>query len=104
MRLLFSSLLVCVIALATIALVPPQKNSQAFIGNDKCLSCHEKQREYSGTAHHSTSQAANANSIAGSFALGKNILRAQRELQYRMEAKADGFYQTGVLGPLPDTI
>ena len=76
-----------------------------FIGNDQCLSCHEKQRTYLNTAHHLTSQAATATSIAGSFAPGKNILRtSQRELHYRMEARNDGFFQTGVLGTPPDTI
>ncbi|HEX5885101.1 MAG TPA: hypothetical protein VFY67_11230, partial [Pyrinomonadaceae bacterium] len=76
-----------------------------FIGNDQCLSCHEKQRTYLSTAHHLTSQAATATSIAGSFAPGKNILRtSQRELHYRMEARKDGFFQTGILGTPPDTI
>jgi len=75
-----------------------------YIGDDKCLSCHEKQRTYLTTAHHLTSQPATATSIAGSFAAGKNILRTQRELLYRMEARNDGFFQTGVLGTPPDTI
>jgi hypothetical protein len=75
-----------------------------YAGDDKCLSCHEKQRTYLTTAHHLTSQPANATSIAGSFAPGKNILRTQRELLYRMEARNDGFFQTGVLGTQPDTI
>lgn len=79
--------------------------AQIFIGNEKCLSCHEGYRKYLGTAHHLTSQPANANSIAGSFAPGKNILRtSQRELQYRMEARADGFFQTGVLGTPPESV
>ena len=70
-----------------------------------CLTCHEAQRKYLNTAHHFTSQPATANSIAGSFAAGKNILKTpQRELYYRMEARQDGFFQTGVLGTPPDTI
>src|ERR1700754_4053835 len=76
----------------------------AFVGDDKCLSCHEKQRTYLTTAHHLTSQPATATTIAGSFAAGKNILRTQRELLYRMEARNDVFFQTGVLGTPPDTI
>src|SRR6185503_6864215 len=75
-----------------------------FIGDEQCLECHEKQRTYLNTAHHLTSREANATSIAGSFAPGKNVLATQRELQYRMEARADGFFQTGVLGTPPDTI
>jgi len=76
----------------------------SYVGDDTCLSCHEKQRTYLTTAHHLTSQSATASSIAGSFAPGKNILRTQRELLYRMDAKPDGFFQTGVLGTPPDTI
>jgi hypothetical protein len=80
-------------------------SAAAQISNDKCLSCHEGQRKYPGTAHHLTSQPATASSIAGSFAPGKNILKtSQRELHYRMEARSDGFFQTGVLGTPPDTI
>jgi len=76
-----------------------------YIGDDKCLSCHEKQRTYPTTAHHLTSREANAASIAGSFAPGKNILKTpQSELQYRMDARSDGFFQTGILGTPPDAI
>src|SRR5215207_8316920 len=76
----------------------------AFIGDDQCLSCHEKQRTYLTTAHHLTSREANATSILGSFAPSKNILATQRELHYRMEARSDGFFQVGILGTPPDTI
>src|SRR5215212_6647638 len=75
-----------------------------YTGDDQCLSCHEKQRTYPATAHHLTSREANASSIAGSFAPGKNILATQRELQYRMEARNDGLFQVGILGTPPDTI
>jgi hypothetical protein len=52
-----------------------------------------------------TSREATATSIAGSFASGKNILRTpETELHYLMEARAGGFFQTGVLGTPPDTI
>jgi hypothetical protein len=83
---------------------PTSSQTNNYIGDEKCLSCHENQRKYLGTAHHLTSQSASASSIAGSFAPGKNILKVQRELQFRMESKADGFFQTGVLGAPPDTI
>jgi hypothetical protein len=75
-----------------------------FIGDEQCLSCHEKQRTYSNTAHHLTSREANASSILGSFAPGKNVLATQRELHYRMEARNNGFFQVGILGTPPDTI
>lgn len=79
--------------------------ASAQLSNEQCLSCHHDYRKYLSTAHHLTSQVANATSIAGSFAPGKNILRtSQRELHYRMEARNDGFFQTGVLGTPPDTI
>lgn len=77
----------------------------AQMSDEQCLSCHQDYLKYLSTAHHLTSQAAKANSIAGSFAPGKNILRtSQRELHYRMEARDGGFFQTGVLGTPPDTI
>ena len=75
------------------------------IGDEKCLVCHEKQKSYLTTAHHFTSRSATKDSIAGNFEEGKNILKtAEPELLYRMEAKGDGFFQTGVLGTPPDTV
>jgi len=101
LQVVFSLLLVCV----AVTIVSSQTSPSPYIGDDKCLSCHEKQRTYLTTAHHLTSQPATAKTIAGSFAPGKNILATpQRELQYRMEARPDGFFQTGVLGTPPDTI
>ncbi|HEY8228089.1 MAG TPA: multiheme c-type cytochrome [Pyrinomonadaceae bacterium] len=110
MRLQFelSSLLVCAAALLTFSLSPQQPGAPAtpaFIGDEKCLSCHANYRRYFGTAHHLTSQPATATSIRGSFAPGKNILKTlQPELSYRLEAKQDGFFQTGILGTPPDAI
>ena len=76
-----------------------------FVGDEKCLSCHPKQKEFPRTAHHLTSRQATRESIAGSFSPGKNVLKTpEPELQYRMEARADGFFQTGVLGTPPDTV
>ena len=77
----------------------------SYVGDDKCLSCHEKQRTFLNTAHHLSSREASAASIAGSFAPGKNILRTpEAELSYRMEARPDGFFQTGILGTPPDAV
>jgi hypothetical protein len=77
----------------------------SYVGDDKCLSCHEKQRAFLNTAHHFTSREASATSILGSFATGKNILRTPiDELHYQMDARPDGFFQTGILGTPPDTI
>src|ERR1044071_709338 len=76
----------------------------SYIGDDQCLSCHEKQRTYLSTAHHLTSQPTTSTSILGSFAPGKNVLATQPELHYRMEARNDGFFQVGILGTPPDTV
>ena len=98
-------LVVALLLFVGVAVSGQQRSPDNFTGNDKCLSCHEDYRKYLGTAHHLTSQAADAKSIAGSFASGKNILKtSQLELHYRMEARNNGFFQTGVLGTPPDTI
>ena len=77
----------------------------SYVGDEKCLSCHEKQRTFLNTAHHLSSREASAASIAGSFAPGKNILHTpEAELSYRMEARPDGFFQTGILGIPPDAV
>ena len=102
------SVLLFISALFTLTLSHQQTGAPttaSYIGDDKCLTCHKNYRNYLSTAHHLTSQAATAAAIAGSFTPGKNILKTpQYELQYRLEAKPDGFYQTGILGTPPDTI
>lgn len=76
-----------------------------YIGDDKCLSCHVKQKEFPRTAHHLTSQTASRESIKGSFVPGKNILKTpEPELRYEMEARREGFFQTAVLGPPQDAL
>jgi hypothetical protein len=76
-----------------------------YVGDDKCLSCHEKQRTFENTAHHLSSREASATSIAGSFAPGKNILKTlDPDLSYRLEARPDGFFQIGLLGTPPDAV
>ena len=58
------------------------------------------------TAHHLTSQPANKDSILGSFHDGSNVLMIADPatasdnpgLYFKMEAKANGFYQTAVAG------
>jgi Cytochrome c554 and c-prime len=74
-----------------------------YVGDEKCLSCHEAQKTYLRTAHHLTSSVATSNSIAGKFVEGENALKtSEPQLQYRMEARKDGFYQTAILGVPPD--
>lgn len=100
--------LICATTLVTLAGSLQQGNQStattSYIGDDKCLSCHQDQKDYPRTAHHLTSQEANRNSIAGKFDPGHNILKtSEPELRYLMEARKDGFYQTAVLGTPPDT-
>jgi Cytochrome c554 and c-prime len=75
-----------------------------YVGDDKCLTCHQDKQTYWRTAHHLTSQLPTKETIAGNFSAGANILQTTNpELFYRMEAAKDGFYQTAVLGTPPDT-
>ncbi len=78
---------------------------QGFVGDDACRRCHsERAASYLSTAHHSTSQAPTKESILGSFAADKNILKTSGQaLFFRMDAKPDGFYQTAVWGIPPAT-
>ena len=95
-------ILFCCLGVASVQHERPQKSGD-HIGDDKCLSCHEQYKSYLRTAHHLTSQPATANSIAGKFSTGENILKtSEPELHYRMENRKDGFYQTAVLGAPPD--
>lgn len=89
-----------------LALAPAQSDPRpGYVGDEKCLSCHPKQKEFPRTAHHLTSRPATRESIAGSFNPPKNVLKTpEPELQYRMEARAGGFFQTGVLGIPPHTV
>jgi hypothetical protein len=99
-------LLICFAAALTFAMHGAHTDSRpGYVGDEKCLSCHPKQKEFPRTAHHLTSRPATRESIAGSFAPVKNVLKTpEPELQYRMEARDNGFFQTGVLGTPPATI
>ena len=76
-----------------------------YVGDSACRSCHvEKAESYFHTAHHLTSRLPEKDSISGSFADGKNILKtANPALFFRMESKPDGFYQTAVWNIPPVT-
>ena len=69
---------------------------QEYVGDESCRSCHsEKVQSYWSTAHHLTSQLPSKESIRGSFAKEKNVLKTSNPaLYFRMESRADGFYQT----------
>jgi len=77
-----------------------------YVGNAACLACHRDLIEtYFHTAHHLTSQTPSSESILGSFSPSSNTLRISRPatdaanppLFFRMEKKAEGFYESAFL-------
>ena len=74
------------------------KTRKDYIGDEACRRCHaEKAASYEKTAHHLTSRWPGKGAILGSFAQGENIFKtANPGLYFRMEDKADGFYETAV--------
>lgn len=76
----------------------------AYAGDAACLSCHAEQSTHLQTAHNLTSRPASPGAVAGSFAEGENVLPTPNPyLHYRMEARADGLFQTAVVGAGADT-
>jgi len=69
-----------------------------YVGDEACKSCHaEKVESYWKTAHHQTSRPADKEAILGSFTDGRNVLQTGNpELSFRMDSRADGFYQTSI--------
>ncbi|HTQ98275.1 MAG TPA: multiheme c-type cytochrome [Candidatus Acidoferrum sp.] len=78
---------------------------QNYVGDEACRACHlDKTQSYWKTAHHLSSRLPTKESILGSFAEGKNIFRTSNPgLYFRMDSKADGFYQSSFLGNPPGT-
>ena len=87
------------------AQTPTSTIHASYAGDAACLSCHKDKAEtFLGTAHHLTSRLAGSESIAGSFAPGKNVLTtANPELSYRMEARDGQYFQSAVMGTPPKT-
>jgi Cytochrome c554 and c-prime len=77
----------------------------SYVGDDTCGSCHRQRREtYFQTAHHLTSRQASADSIAGTFCSGANVLKTSNPgLFFRMDVKHSRFFQTAIWGLPPDT-
>lgn len=77
-----------------------------YLGDEACRACHSGEvRSYLSTGHHLTSQLPTKESILGSFAEDKNILKtSDPALFFRMESRPDGFYQTAVWGIPPATV
>jgi len=75
-----------------------------FVRDNVCQPCHQTIAEtYLRTNHHLTSQLPSKESIAGRFTAGENVLKTRDpDLQFRMKAKASGFYETAVLWQPPN--
>jgi len=69
-----------------------------YAGDEACRSCHlDRVQSYWSTAHHRTSRPPDKESILGSFAEDKNILKTSNpRLFFRMDSRPDGFYQTSI--------
>jgi Cytochrome c554 and c-prime len=100
-------MLVVVILLATpslraqesaTSLTESQSSRRNYVGDDACRECHPGETQnYLQTPHHRTSRPPSKESILGSFAEDKNILNtANAGLYFRMDSRADGFYETAV--------
>ena len=77
-----------------------------YAGDASCVTCHLKtSQSYQHTPHHLTSQLPTSSSILGSFQKGRNSLTivngaqsAEPELQFLMEVRPDGFFETAQTG------
>ena len=76
-----------------------------YVGDETCAACHkDKAESFFRTAHHLTSRPAGADSIAGTFDPGSNILKTSNPgLFFRMHTKDGRFYETAVWGMPPST-
>jgi hypothetical protein len=77
---------------------PEPQAPRGYAGDEACRPCHAEIIDtYYKTAHKLTSRAPSAESILGSFAEHENILKTSNpNLQFRMESKPEGFYETAV--------
>jgi hypothetical protein len=85
---------------------PPRAVSSrnGFKGDTACQPCHRAiAATYLHTAHRITSQLPGKASLPGSFAPGANVLKTSNpDLHFRMQAGANGFYETAVFWQPPD--
>ena len=76
-----------------------------YVGDNKCLACHADKQTYLQTAHHLTSSLPTRQTIKGNFKHGQNVLKTTTpDLSFRMDATANGFTETAVIGAAPDAI
>ncbi len=94
--------------LFTAAASPPKEpvSRKNYVGDSKCLSCHQDKQSYLGTAHHLTSTLPTKETIGGSFTPGENVLKTSNpDLAYKMEATTTGFTRNSPsLAPLLSAI
>ena len=78
--------------------VTGEVDRQNFVGDQACRACHaEKVDSYFHTAHHIASRLPTRESILGSFEKPKNVFKTSNPgLFFRMESRADGFYQSAI--------
>ena len=84
----------------------PETDRSGYLGDARCFSCHTQQSQsYQHTPHHQTSRLPTPNSVLGSFQNGTNSLSivdstqsAEPGLQFRMESRKDGFFETARSG------
>jgi hypothetical protein len=84
----------------------PQADRTGYAGDASCLSCHTKQGQtYQHTPHHLTSQFPTPSSVHGSFRSDSNSLTivdsaqsSEPALQFLMESRKDGFFETAKSG------
>ncbi len=104
-----ASLFVAVVLLAPLTVAASPKNEpispQGYVGDNQCLSCHADKQTYLQTAHQLTSSLPTRQTIKGSFEHGQNVLKTTNpDLSYRMDATANGFTETAVIGAAPDAV
>ena len=80
-------------------IIEPVSADTAYIGPTACGECHsDKYEGFIKTAHHITSQLADAHSIAGNFAPDAAVMWTRdRNVWFEMSARDNGFYQTANL-------
>jgi hypothetical protein len=84
----------------------PATARTGYVGDARCFSCHKNiSQTYQLTGHHLTSQLPTSSSVHGSFRNDSNILTivnpaqsVEPGLQFRMESRKDGFFETARSG------
>jgi hypothetical protein len=88
----------------------PEAERPGYVGDETCLSCHRQLgQSYKHTPHHLTSQLPTSHSVLGSFSNGSNSITivdskqaAEPGLEFVMESRRDGLFETARSGWDPD--